>query len=134
MLPFQQSEPVITYPSDKLITHKEYLFQQLNKWNELLVERTISYHEALFRYSENPTLVIAVQNKQAYPNGMSISDIVDVRIPALIEARAHVAVLEKMIQEEAAGTFRERWMDKSIQNPKMGVRVDDSTFGAPKQQ
>lgn len=121
----------ITYPLDKILSPKEFITQKLNKWNDLLMERTLSYHEALRRYKEDPSAVVKVQHP-AWPNGMPIAEIIDARIPALFEARANVATLEDMLKQEADGKLADMYQNSAIVNPKNGVAVTDPTFGAEK--
>lgn len=108
------------YPSDKVLSYKELITEKLNKWRDLLIERAASYHEAMYRFRENPKLVLKTQNGQR----MSIKEIVSVRIPALIEARANVKTLEGMLAEaqNAESDLEGRWADEGIIDPE----VDES--------
>ena len=100
----------IEYPLDKEISYKEFLTQKLNHWRHLLIERTTSYHEAALRYKWNPKEVLQTQSGSE----MSIAKIVNVRIPAVVEARANVEILEQLLKEEVEGTLNRRWMPDAV--------------------
>lgn len=103
------------------MSYQEIITQDLSAARAELINRVMEYHEAMHRREENPSQVIKVQNVQMYPNGMPIASIAAVRIPAILESRAKVAVLEQMLAEVAGGNLEKRWSDEMLIDPTVAT-------------
>lgn len=105
-------ESQLDYPADKVLDYKDLITRKLNYWRAQLVERTAAYHESVARRKIDPKATI---NTNTGP--LTITKIIEIRIPPVIEARACVEVYEAMLEEAVKGTVQERWSDEQVVVP-----------------
>lgn len=118
----RQGDENFDMPSDKVMGYKEIITQRLNMWRIKHVERVVMYHDAVQRRKVDPTAVLIVGMNQATGQNVekSITRIVEERLPAAIESKYHVSVLEAMLKEIEKGEdeLAKRWDNDGLALPE----------------
>lgn len=102
-------------PSDKEVSFREMVVQQLNYWRSMLIDRTAAFHASAKWRSELPGTMVWTQNSQSTGRPESIASILTSRANPLAEARYYVAALENLLAAvDGSGDLLSSWSQETI--------------------